>query len=107
MVASSSAVTPMKTAKNDRLTLPSLGEEYQDLLTVDAELNMRTPAQQAHSLLCARLQARRDDIKQRVEYLAKKRGIEFDEMWSQLLKGEAKKILPADWEGWPETEVES
>ena len=94
----------MKTQKNDRLTLPSLGEEYQDLLTVDAEINMRTPAQQAHSLLCARLQARREDIKDRVSYLAKKRGITFDEMWEQILKGEGEKISPADWEGWPESD---
>ena len=91
----------MKTQKNDRLTLPSLGEEYQDLLTIDAEINMRTPAQQAHNLLCARLQARRQDIKDRVEYLAKKRGVTFDEMWEQILKGEGEKISPTDWEGWP------
>jgi hypothetical protein len=91
----------MKTQKNDRLTLPSLGEEYQDLLTVDAELNMRTPAQQAHSLLCARLQARRQDIKDRVAYLAKKRGVGFDAMWAKVLTGEAEKIAPGDWDGWP------
>lgn len=94
-------ITVMKTQKNDRLTLPSLGEECQDLLTVDAEINMRTPAQQAHSLLCGRLQARREDIKNRVSYLAKKRGVTFDEMWEQLLKGEGEKISPGDWEGWP------
>lgn len=103
----SNNIIAMKTSKNDRLTLPSLGEEYQDLLAIDSELAGRTPAQQAHSLLQARLQSRRDDIINRVQYLAKKRGVSFDDMWQQLLQGEAEKILPNDWDGWPDADAET
>jgi hypothetical protein len=31
-----------------------------------------------------------------VEYLAKKRGITFDEMWEQILNGTAQKMTPGE-----------
>ena len=89
---------------SDRLVLPGLGEHYHDLLVVDSTINARTPAQQAHSLLCARLQGQQGDIRERVEYLAKKRGITFDEVWEQILKGDFEKIDPSEWDGWPKAE---
>ncbi|MHC5725561.1 MAG: hypothetical protein ACYTXY_15765 [Nostoc sp.] len=85
--------------KDERLAIPALGEYYNDVLTVDAWVNGRTKVVQAQSLLCAKLQERDKLIKERVEYLAKKRGITFDEMWEQILNGTAQKIVPGESEG--------
>ncbi|MFN6495810.1 MAG: hypothetical protein RMX65_002030 [Nostoc sp. DedQUE01] len=85
--------------KDERLAIPALGEYYNDLLTVDAWVNGRTKVVQGQSLLCAKLQERDKLIKERVEYLAKKRGITFDEMWEQILNGTAQKIVPGEGEG--------
>ncbi|MDZ8104699.1 MAG: hypothetical protein RM338_03625 [Nostoc sp. DedQUE12a] len=85
--------------KDERLAIPALGEYHNDLLHVDAWINARTKVVQAQSLLCAKLQERDKLIKERVEYLAKKRGISFDEMWEQILNGTAQKIVPGESEG--------
>ena len=73
--------------KDDRLRISSLGEWYDDLLTVDSAINGRSPAQQGASLLCAKLQEREEKIKARVAYLATKRGLSFEVMWLQILQG--------------------
>ncbi|MCG6138733.1 MAG: hypothetical protein MET45_29750 [Nostoc sp. LLA-1] len=85
--------------KDERLAIPSLGEYDNDLLTVDAWINNRSKVVQAQSLLCAKLQERDKLIRERVEYLAKKRGITFDEMWAEILNGTAQKIVPGEGEG--------
>lgn len=77
---------------DDRPRISSMGEYYEDLLTVDAAINDRTEASQATSLLYAKLQEREVKIIQRVKYLAAKRGISFEAMWLQILKGKYKKI---------------
>ena len=83
------------TSRNDlRLTIAPIGEYYGDLLTIDSWINDRSKAQQASSLLCSKLQEREDRIRERVKYLANKRGISPDELWIQILKGKAKKIEP-------------
>lgn len=69
-----------------------LGEFYEDLLKVDAWVTAQTVAGQGKSLLCAKLMQRQEEIRSRVQYLAAKRGISADELWSQILKGEAKKL---------------
>ncbi|WP_228055942.1 hypothetical protein [Lusitaniella coriacea] len=84
--------------KDERLSLPALGEYYDDLLIVDAWINNRTKATQGQSLLCAKLQEREPRVRDRVEYLAQKRGVSASELWLQILKGEAQKISPADIE---------
>ena len=77
-------------AKRDkRLTLAPLGEYYIDLLMIDAWVNGRSQGVQGTSLLCAKLQEREGRLKERMEYLAKKRGITTEELWQQVLKGEA------------------
>ena len=75
-------------AADDRPRIASMGEYYADLIAIDAAINRRSLAQQATSLLCAKLQQRKDLIHERVNYLAAKRGISFEAMWLQLLKGE-------------------
>jgi hypothetical protein len=82
--------------KDERLAVPALGEYYNDLLHVDSWVNGRTKVVQAQSLLCAKLQERDKLIKERVEYLAKKRGITFDQMWEQILNGTAQKLTPGE-----------
>lgn len=71
-------------AKFKRIMI-QLGEYYQDLLTIDAFIAGRTPSAQAGSLLCAKLQEREPRIKERLEYLANKRGITVEELTSQIL----------------------
>ena len=83
--------------KDGRLTVSPLGEFYEDLLKVDSWINARTIASQANSLLCAKLMQRQAEIRDRISYLAIKRGISADELWTQILNGEAEKEdLPAE-----------
>ena len=79
-----------------RITLPLLGEYYDDLLKIDSKINARANTVQANSLLCAKLQERAPKIKERVQYLADKRGISFEEMWKQLLTDEYEPIEPEE-----------
>ncbi|MGF1537826.1 MAG: hypothetical protein ACFB4J_15290 [Elainellaceae cyanobacterium] len=78
--------------KATRLQIPSIGEWYEDLLKVDATINDRSEPQQASSLLCAKLQEREPRIKQRVEYLAAKRGVPFQQMWDDIVTGNFEKL---------------
>lgn len=80
--------------RRERFSIAPIGEFYRDLLEVDAWINARTASTQANSLLCAKLQEREAKIKDRVSYLARKRGISPDEMWVQILKGEAEDLSP-------------
>lgn len=82
----------MTSRKDERLVISPIGEYYNDLLIIDSWIRDTTKSQQASSLLCAKLQEREERIKERIEYLAKKRGITPDELWLQILKGNAKKI---------------
>ena len=71
-----------------RLQLPALGEWYSDLLKLDAKANNRSEPMQAQTLLIEKLKERESEIKERVEYVAKKNGASFDETWMALLKDE-------------------
>jgi hypothetical protein len=75
--------------KAERMSIPRLGEFYSDVLKVDAWINDRSVPTQAQSLLCAKLQERYPIIQERVAYLAAKRNISPEEMWRQILNGEA------------------
>lgn len=79
-----------------RLSIPSLGEWYYDLLKIDAWINDRTIASQATSLLCAKLYQREETIQARLEYLAQKRGIPKQELWFQILRNEADPVDSED-----------
>lgn len=83
-------------AKDERPRIAPLGEYYEDLLKIDSAMCDRSEAQQSTSLLCSKLQEREARIKARVRYLANKRGITFEEMWLQFLKGEYKKMTSAE-----------
>ena len=87
-------VEPMP--RRERFSISPLGEYYRDLLEVDSWINARTASTQANSLLCAKLQERESRMKERVAYLAQKRGISPDEMWIQILKGEAEDLSPGE-----------
>ena len=82
----------MTSRKDERLVIAPIGEYYNDLLTVDSWIRDTTKSQQASSLLASKLQEREERIKERIEYLAKKRGINPDELWLQILKGTAERI---------------
>lgn len=81
----------------ERLQIPTIGEWYDDLLRIDAAINDRSFPQQAATLLCAKLQEREDRIRSRVDYLAQKRGISFQQMWDDLLTGEFEKLSPEEF----------
>lgn len=75
----------MNQRREERLQIPALGEFYDDLLDIDAELSSRTRVQQAQSLLSEKLNERAPDIKKRIKYLADKRGVSSDQIWSEIL----------------------
>ncbi|MBD2057896.1 hypothetical protein H6F88_18035 [Oculatella sp. FACHB-28] len=83
--------------KTDRLQIPGIGEWYADLLRIDATINERSEPQQASSLLCSKLQEREPRIRERVKYLADKRGITFEEMWNDILTGKFEKLTPEEF----------
>lgn len=82
--------------RKERFSIAAIGEYYRDILEVDAWVNARTASTQATSLLCAKLQEREPRVRERVAYLAQKRGISTDEMWNQILKGTAVKLAPSE-----------
>lgn len=82
---------------DDRIKLTPLGEVYEDLLTLDAAINGRSAGVQATVLLYAKLQEREPRIKERIQYLADKRRISFEECRQQLLTGAFKKISPSEY----------
>lgn len=64
-----------------------MGEYYMDALRVEAILKGRTQANEAASLLGAKLQEREEKRRKMVDYLAQKRGIPYQEMYQQLVSG--------------------
>lgn len=82
--------------KDRRLALPALGEYYNDMLTLDAWINNRSRVVQAQSLLCAKLQERETRIKERIDYIAKKRGMTSDQLWELILSGIAEQLETDD-----------
>ncbi len=86
-----------KSNQDKRITIAALGEWYNDLLRVDSWINNRPPSQQAASLLCSKLQEQEARVQQRLEYLAKKRGVKSDELWVDILKSRAEKLDAEDW----------
>ncbi len=89
-------ITEMNPRKDERLALPALGEYYDDLLVIDSWINNRSKVVQGQSLLCAKIQEREARIKERVEYLANKRGISINEMWLSILSGKAQRMSPSE-----------
>lgn len=92
--------------KDERTVLAPIGEYYEDLLTADSMINARSVAVQGSSLLCAKLQERETKIKERVQYLANKRGITFDDCWKLCVTGKIEKITPDEWADMPYKESE-
>jgi hypothetical protein len=82
--------------KDERLLVAPLGEYYDDLLAVYAFVADRTRSVQANFLLCEKLREEEPKVRESIAYLAKKRGVEPEKLWNQILKGEAKKISPEE-----------
>jgi hypothetical protein len=70
-----------------RMQLPSLGDFYGDILAWDAFIAGKSLPQQAHSLLCARLQAKEPDIEKRLLYIAEKRGLSVGDLKKGIVDG--------------------
>ncbi|MGK7921967.1 MAG: hypothetical protein AB4080_18380 [Trichodesmium sp.] len=83
--------------RDERIMLSPLGEWYRDLLVVDSWINNRPKSQQATSLLCAKMQEREAKIQKRLEYLARKRGITAEELWIDILQGNAERLPAEEW----------
>ena len=86
----------MSKQNNERIYTSPISEYYQDLLKIDSWVVGKTKASQAASLLCAKLQEREERIKERLEYLAKKRGMTSDELWKEILEDKADENLEKD-----------
>ena len=87
-----------------RFVVSWLGEYYMDCLEVEAALKDRTRAMEGSSLLCSLLQQRDEKRQKMVQYLADKRGIPYEEMWSQLRDGNYTPITKEEREIIEETE---
>lgn len=79
---------------NSRSYIAPLGEYYYDCLVVEAYLKGRTVSSEGASLLCHALMRREEYRNQMVEYCARKRGITPEQMWQEILTGEAKPMTP-------------
>ena len=73
----------------ERITTSQLSEYYTDLLKVDSWVVGKTKSVHATSLLCSKLHQREAQVKERLEYLAEKRGITGKELWNLILEGKA------------------
>lgn len=73
--------------RGDRIMINLGGEYHQDLLVIDAYLEGKPKATHAMNLLGKALNMREAEIKARVDYLARKRGLTVDEMWESILNG--------------------
>jgi hypothetical protein len=83
--------------KDDRLYLAPLGEQYEDLLAIDAFLAGNSIPQQGKSSLSAYLKQKKPYIEEGVKYLARKRGITFEEMWDLILTGQTEKLSSEEY----------
>lgn len=72
-----------------RVMITIASEVYQDLLKVDSYLEGKAESTHALNLLGKALSMREAGIRERVNYLAKKRGVSADEMWQAILDGAA------------------
>ncbi|MFB2970348.1 hypothetical protein ACE1CD_15350 [Aerosakkonema sp. BLCC-F183] len=75
--------------KDARMTIAPMSEYHFDLLMVAAWLGRKSLATQATNLICEGLDTRLEEIRSQVSYLAAKRGISTDELWSQIISGDA------------------
>lgn len=79
----------MAKQKTERITTSPISEYYIDLLKVDAWLAAKTKSSQATTLLCEGLLAREETIKERIQYIAEKRGIKVNQLWAEILEDKA------------------
>lgn len=70
-----------------RFFVSDLGEYHMDCLKVEAALKRRNQTAEAASLLITELDERQNKRENMVAYLAKKRNLSYDEIWTQLLTG--------------------
>jgi hypothetical protein len=84
--------------KQERLYIQQLGEIYEDELKVRAWLNRSTLSLQAKSDLSTFLNMRRDDTKEKLQIMANKRGISYEELRKAITDGTAEKLVEEDSE---------
>lgn len=82
----------MNAKRTGRLQIGALSEFYEDLLRADSFLANNSLASQGKSLLQSYLGQKESKIKERVRYLAQKRNIGFEEMWTQIQAGTAQQM---------------
>jgi len=73
--------------RRDRFSIPAPGEYYRVILELDSWINARSPAIQANSLLCSKLQEREPRIMERLDFLAQLRGISREDLIKQIIDG--------------------
>jgi len=93
--------------KSERFKIAPLSEFYEDLLKADAFLARNTLPNQAKSLLQSFLGQKQLKIHERINYLAKKRNISFDEMWNQIQSGTVQEVSKQELVDLPDDENDS
>lgn len=83
--------------KDDRMRIADLGEFYNDRLIIEAFIKDNTLSQEAASLLRAKLMEREAFREKIIAELARKRGISFEQMWTDVLVGRAVKLSPEEF----------
>ncbi|NET10727.1 MAG: hypothetical protein F6K09_08455 [Merismopedia sp. SIO2A8] len=89
--------TSMNPRRTGRLQIGALSEFYEDLLRADSFLANNSIAGQGKSLLQSHLSQKESKIKDRVAYLAKKRNVSFEELWTQIQSGTAEQLTADDY----------
>jgi len=88
----------MAAKKTERLTIAGLPEDLEDILTVYAVIQGRSVPQLASSLLTTKIQEKLPKFRERMEYLAAKRGLTYQEFFNQCLTGNYQRMSPTDLE---------
>lgn len=78
--------------KQERLYIQQLGEIYEDELKIRAWLNRSTLSLQAKSDLSSFLNMRRDDTKDKLQVMADKRGVSYEELRQAIVDGNIDKL---------------
>ena len=78
--------------KDARICLPFPGRIYYDLLKIDSAINSRSIPVQGSSLLCSKIQQREPMIRERVNYLARRHNLSFDQIWDCILSDRYKEL---------------
>jgi hypothetical protein len=90
------SVSSSMNKKQERLYIQQLGEYYEDELKVRAWLNRSTTSLQAKSDLSSFLNMRREDTKEKLQIMADKKGVSYEDLRKAIVEGKVDKLADDD-----------